>query len=104
MMVQWVPTGALPTQDGVPPPLGGLAAPPVRVVCRGCGLVRLDVEGRRWVHNHRQGKGNKQFVCNRAFCGCRQGDICPNRGQPHDPLPPGAAPGAGLFPLTLTES
>ena len=83
-----MPTAAMATQDG------GL---PVRVVCRGCGLVRFDVEGRRWVHNHRQGKGNKQFVCNRAFCGCSQGDICPNRGQPHDPVAPGAVPAPGPF-------
>ena len=95
MMVQWMPTAAMSTPrrevgvDG-----GGL---PVRVVCRGCGLVRFDVEGRRWVHNHRQGKGNKQFACNRALCGCGQGDICPNRGQPHDPVAPGAVPAPALF-------
>ena len=87
MVMQWMPTAAMATQDG------GL---PVRVVCRGCGLVRFDVEGRRWVHNHRQGKSNKQFVCNRAFCGCSQGDICPNRGQLHDPVAPGAVPAPGL--------
>ena len=94
VVVQWMPTAAISTPrrelgvDG-----GGL---PVRVVCRGCGLVRFDVEGRRWVHNHRQGKSNKQFVCNRAFCGCSQGDICPNRGQLHDPVAPGAVPAPGL--------
>jgi hypothetical protein len=88
MVMQWMPTAAMATQDG------GL---PVRVVCRGCGLVRFDVEGRRWVHNHRQGKGNKQFACNRALCGCGQGDICPNRGQPHDPVAPGAVPAPALF-------
>ena len=74
MVAQWVPTAAMTAPDG------GL---PVRVVCRGCGLVRFDVEGRRWVHNHRQGKGNKQFVCNRVLCGCQKGQICPTRGHPH---------------------
>ena len=87
MVMQWMPTAAMATQDG------GL---PVRVVCRGCGLVRFDVEGRRWVHNHRQGKGNKQFVCNRVLCGCQKGQICPTKGQPHDPVAPGAANAAGM--------
>lgn len=82
MMMQWMPTAAMATADG------GM---PVRVVCRGCGLVRFDVEGRRWVHNHRQGKGNKQYVCNRVMCGCQKGQICPTRGQPHDPIPPACA-------------
>ena len=94
VVVQWMPTAAISTPrrevgvDG-----GGL---PVRVVCRGCGLVRFDVEGRRWVHNHRQGKGNKQFVCNRVLCGCQKGQICPTKGQPHDPVAPGAANAAGM--------
>ena len=87
MVAQWVPTAAMAAPDG------GL---PVRVVCRGCGLVRFDVEGRRWVHNHRQGKGNKQFVCNRVFCGCQKGQICPTRGHPHPPIAPGAANAAGV--------
>ena len=105
MAMQWMPTAAMvPTGCNaamVPTAAmlrrvddGGL---PVRVVCRGCGLVRFDVEGRRWVHNHRQGKGNKQFACNRALCGCGQGDICPNRGRPHDPVAPGAVPAPGLL-------
>ena len=87
MVMQWMPTAAMATQDG------GL---PVRVVCRGCGLVRFDVEGRRWVHNHRQGKGNKQFVCNRVLCGCQKGQICPTKGQPHDPAAPGTVNAAGM--------
>ena len=88
MVMQWMPTAAMATQDG------GL---PVRVVCRGCGLVRFDVEGRRWVHNHRQGKGNKQFVCDRVLCGCMKGQICPNKGQPHDPVAPGVANPVGVL-------
>ena len=87
MVMQWMPTAAMATQDG------GL---PVRVVCRGCGLVRFDVEGRRWVHNHRQGKGNKQFVCNRVLCGCQKGQICPMKGQPHDSVAPGMANPVGM--------
>ena len=87
MVAQWVPTAAMTAPDG------GL---PVRVVCRGCGLVRFDVEGRRWVHNHRQGKGNKQFVCNRVLCGCQKGQICPTRGHPHPPIAPGVANAAGM--------
>ena len=94
MTMQWMPptsagTCAVTTSAGTS---AGTSADsprdtgtPVRVVCRGCGLVRLDVEGRRWVHNHRQGKGNKQFVCNRVLCDCKKGTICPNKGQPHDP-------------------
>ena len=58
---------------------------PVLVCCRGCGLVRADYIGRRWVHNHRQGKGNKQYACNQLLCGCQKGQICPNKGKPHDP-------------------
>ena len=88
MVMQWMPTAAMATQDG------GL---PVHVVCRGCGLVRFDVEGRRWVHNHRQGKGNKQFVCDRVLCGCMKGQICPNKGQPHDPVAPGVANPVGVL-------
>lgn len=69
-------------------PMVAMAPPPtpVRVVCRGCGLVRMEVEGKRWVHNHRQGKGNKQFVCDRVFCDCQVRTICLAKGKPHPPL------------------
>ena len=90
-MHQWMPsansgTCAGTTSTGASTGISaGDSGVPVRVVCRGCGLVRMDVEGRRWVHNHRQGKGNKQFVCNRVLCDCEKGTICPNKGMPHDP-------------------
>ena len=94
-MHQWMPSASSGTCDGTTSTgastgastgiSAGDSGVPVRVVCRGCGLVRMDVEGRRWVHNHRQGKGNKQFVCNRVLCDCEKGTICPNKGMPHDP-------------------
>ena len=90
VVMQWLhPRGTAPNEGGVP----------VLVVCRGCGLVRSDLEGRRWVHNHRTtndkgGKGNKQFACNRVLCGCQKGQICPNKGRPH-PVGMAAPPEGG---------
>jgi len=72
---------ARPSADAAPlpapPPAVAALAPeavaPVSVLvsCRGCGLVRMDTEGRRWVHDHRRKPGgkNKQFVCDRALAG-----------------------------------